>query len=106
MQVDIVYDVRGLTVLHDGWSAWSLTSETLGHSSEHIHVPDWNPQRGWQFAFGASASPRWADYHYIDNLVIWSNYLVLGPVPYDLQVHWPFSLPRRPSPSMRARAHA
>ena len=78
--------MRGLTILHDGWSSWSH-----GSSAEHIQIPGYNAQRGWQFAFGASSSPRGvgpatSDYHWIDNLVIWSTWLIFGPAPYPLQV--------------------
>ena len=84
VQVDVLYDVRGLTILHDGWSSWSE-----GTSSEHIRIPGWNPQRGWQFAFGSSASPMWTtSYLWMDNLMVWSTWLVDGPVPFDLQARW------------------
>ena len=79
-QVDLVYDIDGLTIVHDGWTSWAA-----GTSSQHLQIPGWNPQRGWRFGFGAS-SQRWTDYHWVDNLVIWSSWLVFGPSPYDLSV--------------------
>ena len=75
-----MYDVDGLTILHDGWTSWSA-----GTSSKHLLIPGWNPQRGWQFGFGAS-SWQWTDYHWIDNLFIWSTWLVAGPSPFELEV--------------------
>lgn len=80
VQVDLVYDSHGLSLYIDGWSGWSE-----GQSTEQLHISGWNPQRGWQFAFAASTS-RWSDYHWMDNLVIWSTWLVKGPAPYELQV--------------------
>ena len=64
VQVDLVYDIDGLTILHDGWSSWSE-----GVSTEHLQIPGWNPQRGWRFGLGASAK-EWTDYHWIDNHLV------------------------------------
>ena len=75
-----MYDIDGLTILHDGWSSWDA-----GTSSQHVHIPGWNPQRGWQFGFAASSWQQ-ADFHWMDNLMIWSTWLVRGPAPYDLTV--------------------
>ena len=80
IRVELVYDARGLSLFHDGWSSW-----TYGESSLAVQIPDWNPQRGWQFAFAASNS-RWSDYHWLDNLVIESPWLERGPAVYELHV--------------------
>lgn len=87
--IDLNYSpAGGLSIYHAGWSRWGSDWDAGGHdgaTTEHIAIPGYAPQRGWQFALGAS-SYQWSDYHWVDNLRISSTWSVEGTAAYPLSL--------------------